>query len=199
MPGFEELEYYFRGLWLLIKGRQEGGAWLDFTMRGFWRSWWAVVFCLPPTVLSWLAFRETYIDSLPAGAHVDSIFFAKLAIMEVANWTVPIALVAMIAIGTGLSRFVVPVVVATNWFSVPLQWLYSTQSAIQLLVPGSDGATAFLFLIFLGLSIGLHYRIIRSITGGDALIPAAMVICLFVGSFLTQYQLTTAFDLWINS
>lgn len=199
MPGLEELSYYVRGLWLLVIRRPEGSTWLDFSQRGFWRSWWAIVFCLPPILLSWLAFRATFLAALPVGAHVEPAFFAKLAIIELANWTVPIALVATMAVGIGLSRYVVPVVVATNWLSVPLQWLYSIQSAIQLLIPGSDGATALLYLLFLTLSVGLHFRIVRAVTGGDGLVASAIVICLFVGSFLTQYQLMTTFDLWITS
>ena len=199
MPGFDELSYYMRGLWLLITGRPEGVTWLDFSQRGFWRSWWAILFCLPPTLLSWLAFRATYLAAMPAGARLEPVFYSKLAIMELANWTVPMALVATLAVGTGLSRFVIPVVVSTNWLSVPLQWLYSLQSVLQLLLPGSDGAAAFLYLLFLILSIGLHFRIVRAVIGGDNLVASAVVLCLFVGSFLTQYQLTTTFDLWIGS
>jgi hypothetical protein len=198
MPGLNELEVYMNGLWMLATGRQDGANWLDFTLRGFWRSWWAAFFCLPPTLLSWLAFRAAYVGGAP-GTPTGGVFFAKMAIMEAANWVVPTALMALIAIGAGRSRYVIPIIVTTNWLSLPVQWLYSIQSAIQLLFPEGEGASAFLFLILLSLSIGVHFRIIRAVTGGDAVVPAAVVLCLFAGSFLTQYQLTTAFDLWIIS
>lgn len=194
MPGLNELEVYMTGLWMLATGRQDGANWLDFTLRGFWRSWWAVFFCLPPTLLSWLAFRATYLASAP-GTPTGGVFFAKMAIMEAANWVVPTALMALIAIGAGLSRFVIPIIVSINWLSLPLQWLYSVQSAIWLLFPESMDASAFLLLILGTISIVAYFRIIRAVTGGDALVTTAVVLCLFAGSFLTQYQLKTAFDL----
>jgi hypothetical protein len=161
MPGFDELGYYFRGLWLLITGRSEGLAWLDFSQRGFWRSWWAILFCLPPTLLNWLAVRASYLAALPSGARLEPVFYSKLTIIELANWTVPIALVATLAAGTGLSRFIIPVVVSTNWLSVPLQWLYAPVSALQLLLPGSDGAALRLSGLLLILWIALQFRIVR--------------------------------------
>ena len=67
MPRLEEVGYYLRGLWLLLVGKAEGFHYLDLTERGFWRSWWAILFCLPPTLLSWASFRLYFLTQMPQG------------------------------------------------------------------------------------------------------------------------------------
>ncbi|MDB5522578.1 MAG: putative transrane protein [Rhizobium sp.] len=198
MPRLEELECYFRGLWLLLTGRVEGFDWLDFSSRGFWRSWWAILYCLPPTVLSWVAFRASYLSVMPQGTKAGANFFSKLAVIEVSNWIMPTVILMVIANAAGLSRMIIPLIITTNWLSVPLQWIYAVQNIIQLLLPDSDIALALLFLVFMMSSLVAHFLIISRVLGGDRLASSTIVLALFVSSYFTQYQLMNFFELWVS-
>ena len=61
MPRLEEVLIYVRGVWLLIQGKPDGIHYLDVSERGFWRSWWYLVYSLPPTLLSYAALRQLFI------------------------------------------------------------------------------------------------------------------------------------------
>jgi len=193
MPRLEEVECYLRGLWLLLTGRFEGFGWLDFSERGFWRSWWAIVYCLPPIFLSWAAFRSSYLSTLPAGTKIDANFFGALALVEISSWMVPAAIVLIVAQLTSLRSFALPIITATNWLSVPLQWLSSILSIAVLLAPGGSEFAA---LLSLALTISfclVHFLIVSRILGGDRLAAVAIVLALFVSSYYVQYQLLRLF------
>lgn len=196
MPQLEELECYLRGLWLLFRGRAEGFGWLDFSERGFWRSWWAALFCVPPMLLSWAAFRTMYLSMLPEGARVGSGFFASLAVIEVSGWLLPALIIFVVSTVAGLGRYALPLVISVNWLSVPLQWLYSIQNMLQLLAPRNDELLAFTFLAFVICSAVAHFRIARSILGGESLAASAVVLAVFIGSYVAQYQLLNLLGLW---
>lgn len=198
MPRLEEVVYYLQGLWMLFTGKLEGFGWLDFSERGFWRSWWAIVYCLPPILLGWGAFRSAYLSSMPAGTRIDVDFFVALAVIELSTWVVPAIVVLVIARLTGLGRFAFPIIVATNWLSVPLQWIYSIENILQLMAPGNNAVFGLLLLAFIITSFFVHFRIISRIMGGDRLAASAIVMALFIGSYSAQYQLMSLFGLWLS-
>jgi hypothetical protein len=68
MPGFKEVQYYLAGLWLLIRMDPAGFRFLDMSDRGVNRSFWAFVWCLPPMGISWLWWREAFLQT-DAAAH----------------------------------------------------------------------------------------------------------------------------------
>ena len=198
MPQLEEVESYIRGLWMLFRGNAEGFRWLDISARGFWRSFWAIAYCVPPIILSWIAFRSSYLGLLPVGAPVADLFYFKLLVIELAGWFVPCAALIALSQLTGNGAMAVPLVIATNWLSVPLQWLYAVDNAIQLLFPDGEGLAAILFLALLSLSLIAHYRIMSRIMPNDKLMPAAFVMVLFVVSYYSQYQLMKVTGLWLS-
>jgi hypothetical protein len=189
MPRLEELECYLRGIWLLLLGKNDGFGWLDISERGFWRSWWAIYFCLPPMVLSWVAFRATYLASMPEGARIGVDFFFRLGLVDLSGWLVPTLVMALVASLIGLRDRVIALVIITNWLSVPLQWTYALDNILQLLVPGSEALVALFFLALLSLSLMAHYQLITLVSGGRRLESAMLVLVLFVTSFYTQYRL----------
>ena len=198
MPRLEEVQYYLRGLWMLLTGKLEGFNWLDFSPRGFWRSWWAIVYCLPPTVLGWVALRATYLSLMPQGTKAGADFFSKLAVIEAANWIMPTVTLMVIANAAGFGRLIVPLIITNNWLNVPLQWIYTIYYVIQILVPDSDLGLPLLFMLFLVSSLTAYFLIISRVLGGDRLASVAIVLALFVSSYFTQYQLVIFFELWVS-
>ena len=194
MPRLEEVGYYLRGLWLLLLGKPEGFHYLDLTERGFWRSWWAVLFCLPPTLLSWASFRLYFLTQAPQGTPTGPIFFLKLAFVEAANWLIPLLVVLVLARIAGFSRAALPLVVVLNWLSVPLQWAYVPVSLIQIWAP-ADTSAALLYLLTLGSYVFITYRIAVSILGGQKFPAFVLVMVVFSVPLMAQSQLLTMLGL----
>lgn len=183
-----------RGLWLLLIGKSEGFQYLDLTERGFWRSWWAILFCLPPTLLSWASFRLYFLTQAPQGTATGPIFFLKLAVVEAANWLIPFLVVLMLARIAGFSRAALPLVVVLNWLSVPLQWAYVPVSLIQIWAP-ADTSAALLYLLTLGSYVFVTYRIAVAILGGQKFPALVLVMVVFSVPLMVQSQLLTMLGL----
>jgi hypothetical protein len=194
MPRLEEVGYYMRGLWLLLIGKPEGFQYLDLTERGFWRSWWAVLFCLPPTLLSWASFRLYFLTQAPQGTSTGLLFFLKLAVVEAANWLIPLLVVLVLARIAGFSRAALPLVIVLNWLSVPLQWAYVPVSLIQLWAP-EDTSAALLYLLTLGSYVFVTYRIAVAILGGQKFPAFVLVMVVFSVPLMVQSQLLTMLGL----
>ena len=194
MPRLEEVGYYLRGLWLLLIGKPEGFQYLDFSDRGFWRSWWSIAFCMPPTLLSWASFRVYYLTQAPEGSVAGPSFFMKLAIVETANWLVPLLVVLVVARIAGFGLAALPLIIAFNWLSIPLQWAYVPVSLIQIWAP-ADTSAALLYLLTLGSYVFITYRIGVSILGGQKFPALVLVLVLFSVPLMVQSQLLTALAL----
>jgi hypothetical protein len=194
MPRLEEVGYYMQGLWLLLVGKAEGFQYLDLTERGFWRSWWAILFCLPPTLLSWASFRLYFLTQAPQGTPTGPIFFAKLAVVEAANWLIPLAIVLVLARIAGFGRVALPLIIAFNWLSVPLQWAYVPVSLLQIWAP-AEASAAMLYLLTLGTYVYVTYRISVAILGGQKFPAFVLVMVVFSVPLMVQSQLLTALGL----
>lgn len=183
-----------RGLWLLLIGKSEGFQFLDLTERGFWRSWWAIPFCLPPTLLSWASFRLYFLAQVPQGTETGPSFFFKLAVVETANWLIPLLVVLVLARVAGFSRVALPLIIAFNWLSVPLQWAYVPVSLLQIWAP-ADTSAALLYLLTLGTYVYITYRISVAILGGQKLPAVVLVMVVFSVPLMVQSQLLTMLGL----
>jgi hypothetical protein len=194
MPRLDEVGYYMRGLWLLLIGKAEGFQFLDLSERGFWRSWWAIPFCLPPTLLSWASFRLYFLAQMPQGTETGPSFFFKLAVVEAANWLIPLLVVLVLARIAGFGRVALPLIIAFNWLSVPLQWAYVPVSLIQIWAP-ADTSAALLYLLTLGTYVYVTYRISIAILGGQKLPAFVLVMVMFSVPLMVQSQLLTMLGL----
>jgi len=194
MPRLEEVGYYMQGLWLLLAGKAEGFQYLDFTERGFWRSWWAILFCLPPTLLSWASFRLYFLTQVPQGTPTGPLFFVKLAVIEAANWLIPLLVVLVLARIAGFSRAALPLIIAFNWLSVPLQWAYVPVSLLQIWAP-ADASAALLYLFTLGTYVFITYKVAVAILGGQKFPAFVLVMVVFSVPLMVQSQLLTVLGL----
>jgi hypothetical protein len=123
MPGFKEVQYYLAGLWLLIRMDPAGFRFLDLSERGVNRSFWAFVWCLPPMGISWLWWREAFLQTMPPHTDVGMLFYFRLGLVEAANWFVPLVFAGLLLLAFKKGERFAPVIVAVNWLGVPLSYI----------------------------------------------------------------------------
>ncbi|WP_018013161.1 hypothetical protein [Sinorhizobium medicae] len=174
MPLLDEVLVYIKGLWLLIQGDQEGYHWLDISESGLWRSFTAILWTLPALAVGWASWRLYYLSALPTGATVGIAFFGKLLIVDLVSWLLPIVLIALLSRPLGFSVLVVPVIVTTNWLQVPLTYAMAVPAALLLVLPGSVGMAALLWLLLLVACSALLFRLLRTVTANQNLLAATL-------------------------
>ena len=194
MPRLEEVVHYTRGLWLLIQGRPEGFQYLDFSERGFWRSWWFLVYCLPPTLLSYAALKSLIPTYYP-NAEIGDDFYLKLALVDYGSVFITTIIFFLAARIGGFGSSAVPIIIALNWLSVPLQWGFSFENLVQLWVPGSRTFTESIEFLSLLLTAFLSYRVIDRLVGGRALVTVTSLLTLYIIPQLSQYKIAQALSL----
>lgn len=182
MPWFDEIGYYLYGIRLLLEGRLDGLKWLDFSDRGFWRSWWALVFCLPPMLLSWAAFRITYLSTMPAGASTGPTFILGLAVVDISSWILCYLALAVVMTIVGYADVIRPMIIALNWLSIPLQWLGVVVSLMQVFVPLETELYVPISLGLLLISAVAYFLVIRQIAERKSAPALAFLLTLVVAS-----------------
>jgi hypothetical protein len=195
MPRLEEVTYYIQGVWLLLKGKPEAFAYLDFSERGFWRSWWALVYCLPPTLLSYLALKMQ-LASLGPPTEIGNDVYLKAALVDYGSVLISVTVFFWVARLGGFGQFAAPIIIALNWLAVPLQWAFSIENLLEIYVPGSTALTQIMQLFYLLLGTFLSYQLISRIVGGHSLVTITAFLTLNVVSLLTQYKIGLVVSLW---
>lgn len=192
MPSFKEVEYYLRGLWLLIFGKAQGFGYLDLSERGAMRSFWAVVWCFPATVISWIWWRAAFLAGYPPETKTGLSFFLRLAMVEAMNWILPLVLAGFLCLLLGFRQRFFAIVSVTNWLSVPLAYAYAFVVVLAMFVPGLRGLASLLWLALILLLVFSLVRLLRMICGPQPLTIAALTLVLlvpgmFLSSLLQQY------------
>ena len=184
MPQLDEVGVYLRGLWLLVLGKSEGFGWLDISVTGVWRSFAAIVWCLPAMTVSWASWRLAYLAAMPAGTPTGLAFIAKLLIVDLLSWIVPLLLVAALSRPLGFDTLLAPLIVATNWLSVPTYYAMAVPSALRLLLPEAQGLSGLLSLVALIGALRALFRVVRAIAGEQALLSWALSALLVLPSLM---------------
>ncbi|WP_176086614.1 hypothetical protein [Martelella sp. HB161492] len=117
MPTIAEIRFYLKGLWLLFKGSATAYHYLDFTERGFRRSFWAFVICLPFMVLSSLL---SLTDSAGNGVAFTGLLVFRTILIQAVSWIVPLVAIALVCHFSGQAKAFFRIVIASNWLSVPV-------------------------------------------------------------------------------
>jgi hypothetical protein len=195
MPSLDDVLGYIKGLWLLILGNHEGYQWLDISEIGLWRSFAAILWSLPAMAVTWASWRLHYLSAMPSGTSVGASFIVKLFIVDLASWLLPILLIVALSRPLGFTTFVVPVIVTTNWLSVPLSYAMAVPAAILLITRGSQQAIALIWLIVLVASVALLFRLLRTITGNENLLAAALTALFLLPSMMIGQYLQHLFGL----
>ncbi|MFS8048455.1 hypothetical protein [Rhizobium sp. BR 314] len=184
MPTFKEVQYYLSGLWLLIRMDARGFQYLDISDRGMLRSFWAILWCLPPIGISWLWWRQAYLIAMPPETATGLAFFLRLALVEAANWVIPLVLAGLLLLIFRFGDKFAPIVVTVNWLGVPTSYLNALLIALIAFVPGSSGLVALLWLVLMMAIIFSMARILRMICGAHPLFIGALTLVLMIPSML---------------
>jgi hypothetical protein len=132
---------------------------------------------------------------MPTGTTVGFGFVFKLLVVDLASWLLPLVLVFVLARPLGFAAAVVPIVVTTNWLSVPLSYAMAVPAAIRLVIPGSEGLTSLIWLVLLFVSIGILFRLLRIITGNQTLLATALTALFLLPSMMMGELLQQFFGL----
>lgn len=184
MPSLKEVETYLTGLWLLFKQDPRGFSFLDLSDRGALRSFWAAVWALPTIIISFLWWRKAFLETLPAGADVSAVFFFRLAMVEFANWVVPLVLVGILCWMVGIGSKFAAIVAISNWMAVPVSYAYAALVLLMMLVPSIDTIVAFAWLGLMLAFIVSLFRIFRMVFGNHMLTIATVTMVLLVPSMI---------------
>jgi hypothetical protein len=174
MPGFDEVLHYLTGVTLLVRQKQEGFGWLDLTLRGLARSFWAFAWCLPAFAVIWASWRLYYLGSMPAGTPAGFNFFVKLLVIDIAGWLLPLVLLAALARLLGYGRYLAVVVTASNWIAVPFAYAAAIPFALTLVMPDSAPFAGLLLYAVFGASVVLQFRLVWMCVGKQTLLAAAI-------------------------
>jgi len=174
MPGLDEVLYYLKGIYLLLKQKQEGFGWLDLTARGLARSFWAFIWCLPAFAVIWASWRLYYLASMPAQTPAGVNFFVKLLVIDVAGWLLPLMLLAVLARALGYGKYLATVVTASNWIAVPFSYAAAVPFALTLVLPASAPFAGLLLYAVFGASVVLQFRLVWMCVGKQSLLAAAI-------------------------
>jgi hypothetical protein len=184
LPSISEVKLYLLGLWLLVKGDRSGFQYLDMTDRGMMRSFWAIVWCIPAIGFSWIWWRLAYMQGMPPGQSLGSIFFIRMAMLEAANWLLPLVLVGTLCLLLGIGRHFPAIVFTANWLSVPFSYIYGLLSVLLILLPSITGLIALIWLAAIVVLVVSLSRIFRIFLGDQKLMISTLTMVLIVPSLL---------------
>ena len=184
MPTLKEIEIYLKGLWLLLKQDPAGFAYLDFSDRGAARSFWSIAWSLPAILLSFAWWRVLFLEGQAQGAATGALFFFRLALVEAANWLVPVILLGLLCWMVGLGEKFAALVVVTNWLALPASYAYGLLVLIMMLVPDLSGLVALLWFLLMVTLIAILFRIVRMIIGDHLLTISTIVMVVLVPSMI---------------
>lgn len=180
MPRLEEVRFYLRGLMLLVMQDRQGLRHFDFSDCGMMRSFWAIVWCIPPILISWVWRRAIYMQGMPEGFSPGAAFYIRLAMVETANWLTPLVLAGLLAFALGAARLFPALVVVTNWLSVPFSYVFTALVLILATVPALGAIVSLLWLAGVFLLVVALFRILIFLSGGQILLSGTLTMILLV-------------------
>ncbi len=184
MPTLKEIEIYLKGLWLLVKQDPAGFSHLDFSDRGAARSFWSIAWALPAILLSFAWWRVLFLEGQATGTTTGMLFFFRLALVEAANWLVPVILLGLLCWMVGLGEKFASLVVAINWLALPASYAYGLLVLIMMLVPSLSGLVALLWFLLMVTLIAILFRIVRMIIGDHLLTVSTIIMVVLVPSMI---------------
>jgi hypothetical protein len=199
MPQLEDVEYYLRGLWLVIRGKRDGFLWLDMSERGFWRSWGAIFFCLPPMLLGWAGLRVYYLATMPVGVSAGPSFVFKLFWVDASSWVVSYSALVLAMRLTGYAARIRPMMIAINWLTVPVQWAFAPLSLVEIMAPLNSDLQMALTLPMLLLVGFVHLRVMIPLVDGKILPGATFFLTMTISSYMATSLTASAFGIFTGS
>lgn len=183
MPSFEEIQYYFSAVWRAMTGHPEALNNLNTDADGFWRSFYAILIALPPMLIGWVEIAARLTDGSDETA-LRLINTFKLATIDITVWLLPLVIIGFLSRSLGLERRFSTYVVATNWGTALVAWIYAPLSFLNLLLPDLSPVFAGIgFGLFLA-TLALSYRLTRAALQRPHSFAAPFFISVILGSIM---------------
>lgn len=188
MPSADEIQAGLTGSWRMMLGRSDGIGMLDLSADGFWNSFYAMVVALPPLFVMWTTFA---VEASPVPAELDHriSLLARLALIDLAAWVVPLVLLALVTARLGIRDRFVLYVVSTNWASGIIAWLILPPVVLRALAPSTTPFAALLSLLIFAVSMVLIWRLTNIALGKGAAVATAVFSGMVVVSLVVVYAL----------
>ena len=183
----EEIQRSLTGAWRLLLGKADGLRLLDLSVDGFWNSFFSIVVALPAMALGWVSVADQLAGDIGTISRFGVV--ARLAVVDLGTWLLPLAGFALAAKPAGLGDRFIAYVVASNWGSVVLVWLMLPVAILKLLVPSANDAVMLLSLLLYTASLVLGWRLTNAAVGKGAAIGTAVFAAMFVASLVVLFAL----------
>ncbi len=182
----------------MMNGHADGLEELDFSEDGFWQSFHAITFSLPPLVLSWIVLANELVALRPQTGNRLSIV-GSAAFIDLTAWVLPLAILAFLAGPLGIAKRFSPFVVASNWGSVIGIWMTVPTTLVRMFFPDWPTLIGSMNLIIYAAVVVLTYRLVHVALKKPYLWSAGFFAALIVGSLLMVIMLQDALGIAMPS
>ncbi|GGA79565.1 hypothetical protein GCM10011491_03500 [Brucella endophytica] len=188
MPTLDDIYRYLYGSWRMMRGRPDGLTLLDISAEGFWQSFYAMLVAAPPLFAGWVAYAADLArGDDEAGLRLSIV--VRTALVDMISWVVPILVIGLLARRIGISRRFAPYVIASNWGTALIAWLFVPITLVRLFLPVAPEVLALFSVILFGLSIVFSYRLTQVALQRPHTFVLPFYIALFIGSILVTVVL----------
>ncbi|KXF78812.1 hypothetical protein ATN84_03335 [Paramesorhizobium deserti] len=188
MPTLDDIHRYLYGSWRMMRGRPDGLIHLDISAEGFWQSFYAMVVAIPPLFAGWVAYAADLARGDDEAALRLSIVI-RTAMVDMISWVLPIVAIGLLARRIGISRRFAPYVIASNWGTALIAWLFVPATLLRLFFPAPQEIMALVSIILFGLSIVFSYRLTQVALQRPHTFALPFYVVLFIGSIFITLML----------
>ncbi len=194
MPSGENIQLYLTGAWRMMLGKADGLRLLDLSVDGFWNSFFAIVIALPPSVVSWVG-AANELSQLSADFGSKLSIVARLAVIDIATWILPLIALAAIVSRVGLADRFVHFVVSGNWASALFIWITVPVSLARLIWPLGTETKVLLWFVLIALNLVVSWRVTHVALAKGAAVTTAVFAGMLFLSLIIQGILMAALGL----
>ncbi len=185
IPSLDEVGHYLRGVWLLIRNDPAGMQYLDFSNRGFWRSFWAYFYTLPVYIYSWVDQYNAYCIEYP-DASPGLGFFLREAVQSALVIASFLALLALLSRPLGFSHRFGHWLIASNWYGLAFSYVLTAPQVLHRFMPDSS-LPALLTFTLIVFTVWASFRIYRRVLADNVPVAIFIIAIEFGWAFLTFY------------
>lgn len=160
----------------ILRGEPGALADMDISADGFWRSFEAIPAALPALAFAWTVEAR----QLRAAGSLETVgsMVARMALLELAFWIAPLIVIAIVLRPLGMANRFSPLVVARNWFSALVAYVYVLVPLVEVFFNDglTSGATAWLMLFVMGFVLWMSVRLTRVALNTTPAIAVAFVV-----------------------
>ena len=194
MPSGENIQLYLTGAWRMMLGKADGLRLLDLSADGFWNSFFAIVIALPPLTVSWVG-AANELSQLSADFGSKFSIVARLAVIDIATWILPLIALAAIVSRVGLADRFVHFVVSGNWASALFIWITVPVSLARLIWPLGTETKVLLWFVLIALNLVVSWRVTHVALAKGAAVTTAVFAGMLFLSLIVQGILMAALGL----